>query len=139
MNQTAIFWPMLAQVLLIYIVYAVLGRRRFGPLLAGTVKPRSFANRGEEPTGSATVSNNLMNQFELPVLFFVLCVSLYVTKGAGYLSVALAWLFVLSRFVHAGVHLTQNHLGLRSSAFAIGYVILGLGWTVFALHITGVI
>jgi hypothetical protein len=137
MNQTAIFWPMLAQVLLIYVVYLVLGRRRFGPLLAGTVKPLVFAARGAEPAGSTTASNNLMNRFELPVLFFALCLSLYVTNGVNYLSVILAWLFVISRFFHAGVHLTQNNVRLRSAAFATGYVILGICWILFALHIAG--
>ena len=137
MNQTAIFWPMLAQVLLIYVVYLVLARRRFGPLLAGTVKPREFVARGTEPAGSTTASNNLMNQFELPVLFFALCLSLYVTNGVNYLSLFVAWLFVISRFIHAAVHLTRNHVGLRSAAFATGYVILGIGWILFALHIAG--
>lgn len=135
MNQIAIFWPMLGQVLLIYIIYALLGRRRFGPLLAGSTKPREFSNRGEEPAGSVTVSNNLLNQFELPVLFFVLCPTLYVTNGVNYLSLILAWLFVALRFCHAGVHLTSNRLGLRSGLFAAGYVVLGIGWIVFALHI----
>lgn len=135
MNQIAIFWPMLAQVLLIYVVYLVLGKRRFGPLIAGTVKPRAFINRGDEPTGSATASNNLMNQFELPVLFFVLCLSLYVTNAVNYLSLTLAWLFVVSRSVHAVVHLTHNKVGLRSALFATGYGILGISWILFALHI----
>jgi hypothetical protein len=137
MNQTAIFWPMLAQVLLAYIVYAVLGRRRFGPLIAGTVRPRVFANRGGEPEGSATASNNLMNQFELPVLFYALCLSLYVTAGVWYLTVAVAWLFVVLRYAHALVHLTSNRLGLRSALFAAGYAMLGLGWILFALRIAG--
>ncbi len=137
MNQIAIFWPMMAQVLLIYIVYGLLGRRRFGPMLAGKTKPREFAHRGGEPAASATVSNNLMNQFELPVLFFVLCLALYVTNGVSYLTLILAWLFVALRFCHATVHVTSNRLGLRSSLFAAGYVVLGIAWILFALHIAG--
>ena len=66
--------------MLVYIVYAVLGRRRFGPLIAGAVRPKVYATRGSEPDGSATASNNLMNQFELPVLFYALCLALYVTQ-----------------------------------------------------------
>jgi len=137
MSQVAIFWPMLAQVLLTYVVYLVLAKRRFVPLLAGKVKPRVYVTRGDEPAGSATASSNLMNQFELPVLFFVLCLALFVTSGANYLSVALAWLFVASRVVHAVIHLTYNNVAHRSAAFAAGYVILGIGWVLFALHVAG--
>ena len=134
MNQTAIFWPMLAQVVLVYVVYGVLAKRRFGPLFSGTVKAREFRHRGVEPAGSATASNNLMNQFELPVLFFGLCLSFYVTNGVNRLAVTLAWLFVLSRCIHAAVHLTRNHVGLRSALFATGFVVLGIGWILFAMQ-----
>lgn len=135
MKQSAIFWPMLAQVLLTYIVYAVLGRRRFGPLIAGAVRPTVYTDRGNEPAGSATASNNLMNQFELPVLFYALCLSLYVSAGVGAATVAIAWMFVVLRCAHATVHLTSNRLGLRSALFAAGFAVLGLGWILFAAHV----
>ncbi len=135
MNQSQIFWPMLAQVFLTYMVYAVLGRRRFGPLIAGAVRPKVYTTRGSEPEGSATASNNLMNQFELPVLFYALCLSLYVSSGVGAATVAIAWVFVALRFAHASVHLTSNRLGMRSALFAAGFAVLGVGWVLFAVHV----
>jgi hypothetical protein len=138
MNQTAIFWPMLAHVLLVYIVYAVMAQRRFGAIRAGKVRASQFKVRGTEPEVSATVSSNLMNQFELPVLFHVLCLALYVTDGVNYLTLLLLWVFVLSRYVHALVHLTSNRLLQRHLAFVAGAVVLGLCWILFALHIAGV-
>jgi len=138
MNQTAIFWPMLAHVLLVYIVYAVMAKRRYGAVRSGEAKASQFKVRGSEPDASATVSNNLMNQFELPVLFHVLCLALYVTNGVNYLTLILMWIFVISRYAHAWVHLTSNRLPLRQNAFAAGVVVLGLCWVWFALHIAGV-
>ncbi|MER9347640.1 MAPEG family protein [Mesorhizobium sp. M0227] len=139
MNQTTIFWPVLAHVLLIYIVYCVLGRRRYGAVRSGEAKPGQFKVRSTEPASSVTVAANLTNQFELPVLFYVLCLTLHLTNGVNYLTLALMWIFVASRYFHAWVHLTSNNLLLRSRSFFVSAVILLLGWIWFALHLLGVV
>ncbi|RUU07161.1 hypothetical protein EOD10_32955, partial [Mesorhizobium sp. M7A.T.Ca.TU.009.01.3.2] len=89
MNQTTIFWPVLAHVLLIYIVYCVLGRRRYGAIRSGEAKAGQFKVRSAEPASSVTVAANLTNQFELPVLFYVLCLTLHLTNGVNYLTLSL--------------------------------------------------
>ncbi|MER8799923.1 MAPEG family protein [Mesorhizobium sp. M0998] len=137
MNQTAIFWPMLAQVLLVYIVYVVMGRRRHGAFRSGEAKAGQFKTRSTEPGSSVT--DNLSNQFELPVLFYVLCLTLHVTNGVNYLTLTLMWIFVVSRYLHASVHLTSNRLILRSRAFYLGAVVLALGWIWLALHLLGLV
>ncbi|WP_027038347.1 MAPEG family protein [Mesorhizobium ciceri] len=139
MNQTTIFWPVLAHVLLIYIVYCVLGRRRYGAIRSGEAKPGQFKVRSTEPASSVTVAANLTNQFELPVLFYVLCLTLHLTNGVNYLTLALMWIFVASRYFHAWIHLTSNNLLLRSRSFFVSAVILLLGWIWFALHLLGVV
>jgi len=139
MRQTAIFWPMIAHVVLVYIVYAVMARRRFGAVRSGAVKPGQFKVRGNEPEVSATVSSNLMNQFELPVLFHVLCLALYVTNGVNYLTLALMWIFVVTRYVHAFIHTTSNRIVWRYKAFFAGAIVLALCWLWFALHIAGLV
>lgn len=139
MNQTTIFWPMLAHVLLIYIVYGVLGRRRYGAVKSGEAKVGQYKTRTTEPASSVTVASNLINQFELPVLFYVLCLTLHMTNGVNYLTLALMWIFVASRYFHAWVHLTSNNLLLRSRSFFVGAVIILLGWIWFALHLLGVV
>ncbi|UDL91238.1 MAPEG family protein [Mesorhizobium sp. PAMC28654] len=139
MNQTTIFWPMLAQVLLVYIVYGVLGRRRYGAVKSGEAKVGQYKVRSTEPASSVTVASNLINQFELPVLFYVLCLTLHMTNGVNYLTLALMWIFVASRYFHAWVHLTSNNLLLRSRAFFLGAVVLALAWIWLALHLLGVV
>ena len=130
---------MLAHVLLVYIVYAVMARRRFGAVSSGEVRAEDYKLRTTEPPVSATVSNNLMNQFELPVLFHVLCLALYVTNGVNYLTLVLMWMFVISRYVHAWVHVTSNRLRARHNAFLVGALVLGACWIWFALHIAGIV
>ncbi|GAA2864987.1 MAPEG family protein [Aminobacter niigataensis] len=138
-NQTAIFWPMLSQVLLVYIVYVVLGLRRRQAVRAGEARVNQFKTRVAEPELSVTAANNTSNQFELPVLFYTACLALYVTDGASFVSVGLAWLFVATRYAHAWVHLTANRVRLRSLAFILGWLVLGLLWIWFALHLAGAV
>ncbi|AZO58133.1 MAG: hypothetical protein EOQ55_19215 [Mesorhizobium sp.] len=139
MNQTAIFWPMLAQVLLVYIVYLVMLKRRYLAVKSGEAKISQYKVRSTEPASSVTVANNLINQFELPVLFHVLCLALFVTNGVNYLTLTLMWLFVVTRYVHAWVHLTRNYLLHRSRAFFLGAGILLVAWIWFALHLLGAV
>jgi hypothetical protein len=138
MTPTTIFWPMLAHVLLVYVVYAVLGLRRRDAVSAGT-RINHFKTRATEPEQSATASANIMNQFELPMLFHVACLALFATAGVSMVSLTLAWLFVLSRYVHAWLHLTSNRVLYRSSAFQLGALILLALWIWFALHLLAVV
>lgn len=139
MTPTAIFWPMLAHVLLVYIVYLVLGVRRRNSVRTGEARAAQFKLRGAEPESSITVSSNLMNQFELPVLFHVLCLTLFATGGVGMVTLALAWIFIALRYAHAWVHLTSNRLRLRSPLFQAGAAVLGIAWAWFALHLAGLV
>lgn len=139
MNQTTIFWPMLAHVLLIFIVYVVLAVRRRASITTGEAKVQQFKQRHTEPDSSVNAANNIMNQFELPVLFHVACIVFFVTAGVTWLVLALAWIFALLRYAHAYVHLTTNKLKWRNMLFRTGLLALFLMWVVFALHLAGLI
>lgn len=139
MNQTAIFWPMLAQVALIYGIYFLMFLRRKAAVEAGSVKISDFRENRNEPPESLFVRNNLANQYELPVLFFAACLALYATQGSNILTVALAWIFVLSRIVHAAIHVTSNRIRHRQPAFTLGFLVLLAMWIWFALHIAGLV
>ncbi|APH73345.1 MAPEG family protein [Aquibium oceanicum] len=135
MNQTAIFWPMIAHVALVYGVYFMMFLRRMAAVRSGSAKVSQFRENRDEPPQSLFVRNNLANQFELPVLFHVCCLALYATAGAGTVAVVLAWLFVLSRYVHAVIHVTSNRIRLRQPAFTLGFLALGAMWIALAIHI----
>jgi hypothetical protein len=134
-SSTAIFWPVLAQVLLTYVVYVVMSSRRIGAVKAGNAKPSDFKVPSIEPEPSATAARNLTNQFELPVLFFAACLSLFVTGGAGMAAVILAWAFVLARAAHAWIHLTTNRIRQRRMLFVVGLTINLVQWLLLAFHI----
>ncbi|MET3790294.1 MAPEG family protein [Aquamicrobium terrae] len=138
MNPTAMLWPMVAHFVLVAALYALLGLRRRQAVQSGKVRPSQWKLRSNgEPEISATVSNNIMNQFELPVLFHVVCLALYVTAGVSWIAVILAWLFVALRYVHAFEHVTSNRPPLRGMIFGAGFLVLVLMWGCFALHLAG--
>jgi hypothetical protein len=139
MNPIAIFWPMVAHFALVAAIYVLLGWRRRLAVTRDGAKIRQFKVRTEEPSASVTAANNLMNQFELPVLFHVVCLALFVTNGVSFVAVLLAWVFVALRYFHAYIHVTSNNLRIRSLAFAVGFIVLVLMWAWFALHLAGAV
>ena len=135
MTQTAIFWPMIAHVALVVILYALLATRRAAAVKAGRAKVSQFRENLNEPADSLFVKNCLSNQFELPVLFYAVCLALHVTGGDGPWAVGLAWLFALSRYAHAAIHVTSNRIRLRQPAFSLGFVVLIVLWAMLAFRI----
>jgi hypothetical protein len=73
-----------------------------------------------------------MNLLELPVLFYVACALMLATGKFDSIQVALAWLFVLTRYVHAFIYIGFNYVPLRFVAFLTGSVTLGVLWIRFA-------
>lgn len=125
MNSSHILWPVLAQIFLTLVLYIVLGLRKARALKAGAVNRRLAAldNRAW-PEDVIKVSNNIANQFETPILFYVLCLVIYALNAAGTVVVALAWLFVLSRYAHAYVHIGSNYVPMRLRLFLFSCVVL---------------
>lgn len=130
MNGEAIFWPVLVQMLLTFVIYGVVSSRRVAAIKAGQAKPSDYRVPIVEPEASATAARSLINQFELPVLFYAACILLFVLGAAGPAAVAAAWGFALARIGHAYVHVTSNRLRLRRplfvTSFAFAFILWGL-------------
>lgn len=129
----AMLWPMVAHAALVFGLYFLLSSKRVGAVREGRVKAEQFKENREEPLESLLVRNNLKNQFELPVLFHVVCIVLYMTTADNVVTVALAWVFVLSRYLHSYVHLTSNRLRHRRPIWIFGYFILVALWVWLAV------
>lgn len=135
MQGTAIIWPMLAHVALVYAIYVLMFMRRKAMVRQGRVKISDYRENRTEPPESLFVKNNLSNQFELPVLFHICCLALLVTGGVGTVMIVAAWVFVASRIVHSFIHVTSNRIRYRQPAFSLGFVVLALMWAQLALHV----
>jgi hypothetical protein len=81
------------------------------------------------------VANSFNNQFQLPVLFYVLTILSIITRHADLLFVTLAWTFVLARLGHAYVHVTSNRVRVRGSLYGVGAFVLAIAWLIFMVRI----
>jgi hypothetical protein len=136
MMVVAILIPLFVQVALTFALLFWGAALRTRNLRTGAVDPSRIALREPLwPARTAQVAYSFSNQLELPVLFYVLVLLLIVLHHADLIFVVLAWLFVLARLVHAGVHVTRNDVSLRGPLFGIGAVILLIMWVIFVVEI----
>lgn len=136
MKQSAIFWPMTAQVLLTLVVAIRMYQARIAELRSRRIRPQELAtSRGAASLENVAAADNFRNLFELPVLFFAICPVLYVTNGVTALQLTLAWAFVLFRIAHSFIHTTYNRVMHRFRAFVLSMLSVFSMWAVFAIHL----
>lgn len=105
-----------------------LGTIRLPMVMKGEVRIDDIAlERKAWPKREWQASNAFDNQFQLPVLFYV-GAGLALYFGPTVFEVVLAWLFVATRYVHAFVHVTDNHVIRRFAAYFAGLAILCVLW-----------
>ena len=87
------------------------------------------------PVRATQIGNCFSNQFEVPVLFYVLIALALPLRHADLVIVLLSWVFVVTRFAHAGIFVTSNNVRQRSLAWFAGVLVLFAMWIYFALRI----
>ena len=86
----------------------------------------------ERPT---KIANCFGNQFQVPMLFYVLVALALFTRQADLLFVVMSWIFVATRLLHAFIHVGSNYVRHRFYAYAVGVIVLLLMWIIFMLRI----
>lgn len=132
MSETLIFWPMIALALATMSLYFRLSSRRVKGIKEGSVKGSVYKLNVGEPEESLQINRAIVNQFESPVLFYVVCIASYVSQNAGIAMVALAWLYAITKLIHIYVHTTSNNVRHRRPVFMVTYILLMLMWFLFA-------
>ena len=124
----SLWFPVLAQVVLTFSLLFYLGHLRIGCIRRGEVKIRDVAlGQPNWPTRAIQVANCFRNQSETPILFYVLVVMCELNKLASPVLTAGAWLFILTRYLHAYVEVTRNYVPTRFKIFIVGtFTLLGL-------------
>ncbi len=129
--------PMLALMLLTLIVWVIMFARRI-PFLnslevdADSITPQLLAEKS--PATVSNPSDNLKNLFELPVLFYALCLYLHFAQQTDLIYTVCAWIFVLFRYGHSFVHCTINKVMVRFTLYLIAalslwFMLLRAAWT----------
>ncbi len=133
MNQNSIFLPVLIQITLVIALYIYLAIAKSRALQRGEVdEDRRALYDDAWPVSVLKINNCIRNQFEVPVLFYVLIFILWSLGAVNIVVHVVSWLFVATRIVHAYIHTGSNYVPLRRSVFSIGVLIL-LVLSLFAL------
>src|SRR5918997_2495171 len=133
MTVDAILLPLFVQVGLTFFLLFWMGSVRVGAIRRREVAMRDIALRQPAwPERPTQIANAFHNQLELPLLFYVLVILALFTRKADTFFVVLAWMFVTTRLVHAGIHVASNDVQRRFYAFLVGAIILLVMWVVFA-------
>ena len=125
MDQHLILWPLLAQMFLTLLMYGRLAMVKKREFAAGNVdKVKTALHESAWPESVIKVNNNLRNQFETPILFYILCVLLWALHGVDTATMAIACLYVVARFAHAAIHTTSNIVKYRFLMFVTSMLLL---------------
>lgn len=135
MSVQMILLPLFVQVLLTIVLGVVLAVRRGRAFAQGTRWQDIALREPNWPKDCLAASNAFSNQFEIPVLFYVLTILALVTKQADLLFVAMAWIFAVTRVLQAGVFLTSNHVPTRGIFYGIGVIVLAVMWIIYIIRI----
>lgn len=122
MNNDMILQPMIGMMVLTAIVWLVMYAKRIPAMKKAAVSVQAYTTPDKTaellPQAVNYPAYNLKNLFELPVLFYGLCLFLYVTGRVDMTYVIAAWLFLAFRILHSFVHCTSNIVMLRFYLYA---------------------
>ena len=121
---------MVALAALTFIVLLLIPYKRFRAGRSGqlVIDDFKFGESSNVPTDVSIPNRNLMNLLEMPVLFYMVCLTLYVTKNVDASLLSLAWLYVALRACHSLVHLTYNKVFHRLIVYAASNAVLAIMW-----------
>ncbi len=90
---------------------------------------------GEVPDYVVVSRQTLKNQFELPIFFYFLIAVILAFDKVSQFDIALAWTFVLSRYLHCYIRLSSNYVPYRAIVFQFGMLVLIVFWILFLVKI----
>lgn len=128
-----ILLPCAALALVTAAVWARLYVERIGEMFEKRIPPQALSTSIEarEHLTRTNAADNLRNLFEMPVLFYALCLGLAVTGLATPLFTTGAWLYVVLRALHSFIHCTYNRVMHRFTVYAASSVLLFVLWGAF--------
>lgn len=136
MSLQAVLLPLFVEVILTFVLWLSMAGLRTRDFTSGAVRPQDIALREPNwPKRTLQVAYSFSNQFELPVLFYVLTILAYVTHKAGLVFVVLAWIFVVFRLSHAYVHVTSNVVRVRGSLYGAAALALLVNWVIYIVEV----
>ena len=140
MTPASIFEPMLVMLLLTIVVWLWLFARRTAYMMANNIDAEQVKTPEQVqqliPDHVSAPAHNFKNLFEVPVLFYVVCLMAVALNQVDGLLINCAWAFVILRALHSIVHCTYNRVMHRFLSYMVSCLVLWfmvgkLAWAVF--------
>lgn len=137
MPHIDILYPCLAMIGITAAVWLRLYFERIGEVRARRIRPQDIATKQQSTDILLKVnaSDNFSNLFEVPVLFYVLCILAFTTQMVTPFLLGGAWAFVALRGLHSLIHCTYNQVMHRFVAYLLSTLILFVMWGVFVIEL----
>lgn len=135
--QSDIFTPFLGMMSLTGLVWLWLFVRRLGYILPRQIDAEKLKTpdmlQQHLPETVMAPSYNLQNLFELPVIFYALCLFLYTANMVDSVFVGSAYIFFVARALHTIVHCSYNKVMHRFllyllSSLALWFMLARVIW-----------
>ena len=135
-EKTLILYPAISMMLLTLFLYIknYLDNRK--ARINKSIKFSYFKTyTGDAPDYVVISRQTLKNQFELPIFFYFLTSIILVFDKVSQLDIILAWVFVVSRYLHCYIRLSSNYVPYRGKIFQLSMLILTAWWIIFLYNI----
>ena len=136
MDNTLILYPILP---VVFLNFFVVFHMRY--VIEKAIKKREVRYRwfrvykGSAPEDMLAARHHYKNFFEMPILFYLLCILLYIIDDVRDLDLWITWLFVVFKYIHSYIRITSNYVPNRAYAFYICVLLLSGGWIYLAIKI----
>jgi hypothetical protein len=137
MSPLSIILPCFAMVAITAAVWLRLYVVRIGEMRARHIRPQdiSTSRQAAEKLLNVNAADNFRNLFEVPVLFYVLCILALAAQAVNPTLVGGAWAFVALRALHSFIHCTYNRVMHRFAVYMLSTLILFGLWGVFGVNL----
>jgi len=138
MYYLPLLYPLMMMVVLTFVVWARMYYLRLSEIRDRNIDPQAIATRSSGHallSRSEAASDNLMNLFEMPVLFYLAIVLALMLLIRDPVLVLFAWLYVLLRVTHSIIHTGYNDVLQRfwvyfASCAALFFMWARLAWQI---------
>ena len=126
MTADPIWLPAAALVGVTAIVWVTLYVNRIGEMRARRIDAQALATARDAASrlDNTSAADNFRNLFEVPVLFYLLCIVIALTGGSTPGLVTGAWGYVALRALHSLIHVTYNRVMHRFLVYVASTLLL---------------
>lgn len=128
MENSSIMLPFFGVMTLSFVVWVYMYVLRLQYISANNIDANELATPEKLnaliPERINNPSNNLKNLFELPVLFYAVCLYLYQSNAVDPMYYYCAWAFFILRCAHSLVQCTSNVVAIRFSLYLLSSLVL---------------